>query len=147
MHTIFVAEYFNVMITSPRINNLNFKRLRVQLGELRLNDQYMVAVFDEGIDINFDNFSEITDIIKSNFGNKPFGFISNRVNSYSINLSDANKFNKLFQNLKAYAVVAHNPITEKVFEIEEHFFKFNRKSFRNIDDAIDWVENTLANTQ
>ena len=135
------------MITSPRINNTNFTSLRVELGELRFNHSYMVAVFDEGVDLNFENFGEITNIIKTHFGDRPFGFISNRINSYSINLSDANKFNKLFNNLKAYAVVAHNPITEKVFEIEDHFFKFNRKSFRNINDAIDWVENTLANTQ
>jgi len=132
------------MITSPRINNTNFTSLKVELGELRFNHRYLVAVFDEGVDLNFENFSEITNIIKTQFENRPFGFISNRINSYSINLSDANKFNKMFPNLKAYAVVAHNPITEKVFEIEEHFFTFNRKSFRNLDDAINWVENTLS---
>ncbi|MEF3078867.1 hypothetical protein [Winogradskyella poriferorum] len=135
------------MITSPRINNVNFVSKKLKLGELRYNDKYMVVVFNEGIDVNFDNFGEITDIIKSQYGTRPFGFISNRINSYSIDLSDANKFNKMFPNVKAYAVVAHNSITERIFEIEERFFTFNRKSFRNIDDAIDWVEFTLSTSK
>lgn len=136
-----------MMITSPRINNTNFTKKRVKIGELRYNDKYLIAVFNEGVDLNFEKFGEITDIIKSQFGDRPFGFISNRINSYSINLSDADKFNKMFPNNKAYAVVAHNPLTEKVFEIEEHFFAFNRKSFRNLDAAIDWVEKILSDTK
>ncbi|MCB0399270.1 MAG: hypothetical protein KDD26_06515 [Winogradskyella sp.] len=133
------------MISSPKINNTDFTFKEVSLGKLLYNGKYMIAVFNEGVDLNFNNFSEVTTIIKSQFGDRPFGFISNRVNSYSINLSDANRFNEIFPNVKAYAVVAHNPITEKVFEIEQRFFKFNRKSFRDLDDAIDWVEITLSN--
>lgn len=133
------------MITSPKINNTNFIKKKLKLGELRYNNQYIVVVFNEGADVNFDNFGEITDIIKSQYGTRPFGFISNRINSYSIDLSDAEKFNKMFPNAKACAIVAHNSITERIFEIEERFFKFNRRAFRNIDDAIDWVEDTLSN--
>lgn len=141
--TNYFCAYFFDMTTSPKLNT-NFIIKKVNLGTLYFNESYMVAIFNEGIDINFKNFSEITFIIKSQFGNEPFGFISNRINSYSINLSDAKKFNEMFPNVKAYAVVAHSTLTEKVFEIEEHFFNFNRKSFRNIDDAIDWVEDTLS---
>lgn len=133
------------MISSPKINSTDFTFKEVRLGKLLYNRKYMIAVFNEGVDLNFKNFSEVTTIIKSQFGDRPFGFISNRVNSYSINLSDANRFNEIFPNVKAYAVVAHNPITEKVFEIEQRFFTFNRKSFRDLDEAIDWVENTLSN--
>ncbi len=136
---------FIIMITSPKINNTNFIKKKLKLGELRYNNQYIVVVFNEGIDVNFDNFGEIADIIKSQYGTRPFGFISNRINSYSIDLSDAEKFNKMFPNAKACAIVAHNSITERIFEIEERFFKFNRRAFRNIDDAIDWVEDTLSN--
>lgn len=132
------------MITSPKINNTDFTFKEVSLGKLYYDDKYMIAIFNEGVDLNFKNFSEVTNIIKSQFGDRPFGFISNRINSYSINLSDAKKFNKVFPNVKAYAVVAHNSLTEKVFEIEERFFTFNRKSFRDLDAAIDWVERTLS---
>lgn len=135
------------MITSPKINNIDFTLKEVSLGKLYYNEKYMITIFNEGVDLNFDNFSEVTNIIKSQFGDRPFGFISNRINSYSINLSDAKRFNKVFPNAKAYAVVTYNPLTEKVFEIEEHFFTFNRKSFRDLDAAIDWVECTLSKTE
>ena len=39
------------------------------------------------------------------------------------------------------------PKKDRIFEIEERFFTFNRKSFRNIDDAIDWVEFTLSTSK
>lgn len=136
---------FIIMITSPKINNTNFIKKKLKLGELRYNNQYIVVVFNEGIDVNFDNFGEIADIIKSQYGTRPFGYISNRINSYSIDLSDAEKFNKMFPNAKACATVAHSSMTERIFEIEERFFKFNRRAFRNIEDAIDWVEDTLSN--
>ncbi|APY07342.1 hypothetical protein BWZ20_03070 [Winogradskyella sp. J14-2] len=126
------------------IDNEDYTFKEVNIGKLQYNEKYIIAIFNEGVDINFKNFSEVATIIKSQFENRPFGFIANRVNSYSINLSDADRFNKTFPNVKAYAVVAHNSITERVFEIEERFFKFNRKSFRDLGGAIDWVENTLS---
>ncbi|WP_138433507.1 hypothetical protein [Winogradskyella algicola] len=132
------------MISSLKIDNTDFTFKEVSLGKLFYNEKYMIAEFNEGVDLNFKNFNEVTTLIKLQFRDRPFGFISNRINSYSINLSDANKFNQKFPNVKAYAVVAHNPITEKVFEIEERFFKFNRRSFRDLNDAIDWVEKALS---
>jgi len=95
------------------------------------------------VDINFDNFNEVTEIIKKQFDDKPFGFIANRLNSYSINLTDASTFNSNFPNLKAYAIVVYNSLTQRVFEIENHFFKFNRQAFKSIEQAIEWVEDTL----
>jgi hypothetical protein len=118
-----------------------YKHLKVKLGDIYLFDDFFVGEFDEGVDINFRNFSDISEIVKTYFENRPFGFISNRVNSYSLNLNDAELFNESFPNLKAYAVVAYNSMTEKVFEIENYFFKFNRQEFKDIDEAISWIKN------
>tara|TARA_R100001369_G_scaffold81162_1_gene111933 strand:- start:1753 stop:2160 length:408 start_codon:yes stop_codon:yes gene_type:complete len=131
------------MKNSPNLSRRDHTLINVKLGRLYLFDNYVVAEFKEGVDINFDNFSDITEIIKKEFKDKPFGFISNRLNSYSINLNDATKFNAYFPNLKAYAIVAYNSITQRVFEIENHFFTFNREAFRNLEHAAEWVEKTL----
>lgn len=69
--------------------------LNVKLGSVYLFDNYIVTEFNEGVDVNFDNFQEVTDIIKNHFGHRPFGFIANRSNSYSIDLTDSLKFNNL----------------------------------------------------
>ena len=116
----------------------------IKLGRVYITTNFMIAEFKEGVDINFDNFQEVAELIKVYFKNRPFGFIANRTNSYSIDLKDSAKFNITFPNLKAYAVVAYKSITERVFEIENRFFKFNRSSFKDLNDAVEWVENTLS---
>ena len=131
------------MIKNPYLNSKDYTLLNVKLGKVYLFDNYVITEFNEGVDINFDNFNEVTEIIKKQFDDKPFGFIANRLNSYSINLTDASTFNSNFPNLKAYAIVVYNSLTQRVFEIENHFFKFNRQAFKSIEQAIEWVEDTL----
>jgi len=131
------------MINSPYLNSKDYTLLNVKLGSVYLFDTYIVTEFNEGVDINFDNFDEVTQIIKNHYENRSFGFIANRLNSYSIDLTDATKFNANFPNLKAYAIVVYNTLTERVFEIENHFFEFNREAFKTLEHAAEWVEQTL----
>ena len=71
-------------INSSYLENKKFKLLIVKLGRLYLFDNYIITEFNEGINITFENFSEVSEIIKSHYKNEPFGFISNRINSYSM---------------------------------------------------------------
>ncbi len=132
------------MKNSPNLNRKYHTRHNVTLGSLYLFDNYIIVEFKEGVDINFENFSDVTEIIKKKFNERPFGFIANRLNSYSIDLSDASKFNAYFPNLKAYAIVAYTVMTRRVFEVENHFFTFNREAFTNLEQADEWVEKTLS---
>ncbi|WP_179019381.1 hypothetical protein [Winogradskyella forsetii] len=116
---------------------------QTNIGNIYFFENYVITNFDEGVDINYENFDEVERLINRHFKEKPFGFIANRSHSYSINLTDAPLFNKAFPNLKAYAIIVYNSLTERVFEIENHFFTYNRKAFKDIDDAICWVEENL----
>ena len=131
-------------MNSPNYKPKKHARIKVKLGKVYLFENYLVIEFNEGVHIKFDDFSEITELVKIHYKNEPFGFISNRINSYSIDLNDADLYNKAFPNLKAYAVVVYKPLTEAVFEIEDHFFKFNRRVFKNLLDAIEWLEKVLS---
>ncbi|MBU2929774.1 hypothetical protein [Winogradskyella psychrotolerans] len=129
---------------NPEIINKAYTVYNIKLGTVYFYENFLVAEFKEGVDITFKNFDELSFLIKTHFKDKPIGFITNRVNSYSVNVNDAKDFNKTFVNLKAYATVCYNSLTEGVIEIESQFFKFNRKVFKNMDTAISWVEKTLA---
>ena len=129
---------------NPCLNNKDYTLLNVKLGSVYLFDNYVITHFNEGVDINYDNFREVGLAIKNHFKEKPFGYIANRENSYSINLNDANLFNDAFPNLKAYAIVVYNSLTQRIFEIENHFFKFKREAFKDLENAIDWVEESLS---
>ena len=124
------------MINSKHINSKDYKLLNVKLGSVYLFDNFIVTEFNEGVDINFNNFNEVTDIIKTHFDNRPFGFIANRLNSYSIDLNDATQFNTNFPNLKAYAIVVYNSMTQGIFEIENQTV---RKEFSYLSYVYSYV--------
>ena len=115
----------------------------VKLGILYFFERFFVGEFNEGVNINYDNFMESANLVNAHFTDRNFGFIANRINSYSINLGDANKFNTIFPNLKAYAVVCNALFAKGIFEVENQFFSYNRKIFKGIGEAIVWIENTL----
>ena len=115
----------------------------IELGKLFFFENYFIAEFNEGVNIGFDNFKEAEILIKDYFGENNFGFISNRVNSYSIVILDAPLFNETFKNLAAYATVTYSAFAEKVFEVENHFFNFNKKNFTSLIEASIWVEQSL----
>jgi hypothetical protein len=117
----------------------------IGLGDLFFFENYVVAEFNEGVNIDFKNFGEGKSLIKKYFGENNFGFIGNRINSYSIVLTDAHLFNKEFKNLRAYATVTYSAFAEKVFDVENHFFKFNKQNFTSLLEATGWVEKILEN--
>lgn len=115
----------------------------VDLGKLYFFKDFLVAEFNEGITITFDNFDVVRFLIKTHYKDSEFGFIANRIHSYSIAINDAPLFNSTFKNLKAYATVTYSSFASKVFEMENHFFDFNRQNFNNLNDAIDWTKHNL----
>lgn len=115
----------------------------IKLGNLFFFEHYLVAEFNEGVEINYENFDEVRNLIKDHFGNESFGLISNRIHSYSIVVTDAPLFNQC-ETLKAYATVTYSLFAEKVFNVEDYFFKFNKQNFHSLTDAKIWVENTLT---
>lgn len=114
----------------------------VSLGQLFFFKNYMVAEFNEGVEINYENFEEVRELMHEHFGDENFGFISNRINSYSIVITDAPRFNEC-QTLKAYATVTYSLFAEKVFNVENYFFNFNKQNFHSLIKAQSWIEETL----
>lgn len=133
----------NMSVTESSINQKVKSHEKIELGDLFFFENYFIAEFKEGVNIDYNNFNECKTLIEKFFGNNDFGFVSNRINSYSLVLTDAPLFNKAFKNLKAYATVTYSAFAEKVFDVENHFFKFNKQNFTSLHDATFWVENTL----
>ncbi len=121
----------------------------IALGELYFFEQFVVAEFNEGVNIDFESFKNARILISNFYGNRPIGFIANRIHSYSIVLTEAPKFYKTFSNVIAYAIVNYSALSEKIVEIENQFIENqylaldNRKQFKRMDDAISWVVHRL----
>ncbi|TXE17330.1 hypothetical protein ES692_10125 [Psychroserpens burtonensis] len=133
------------IVDYPYYQNLIHKQT-IALGNLYFFKKFVVCEFKEGVNIDFDNFNEAKTAIEKQFGSSYFGFVANRIHSYSILITDAPLFNEAFKNLKAYATITYSSFSSQVFEIENHFFNFNRQKFNELDAAIHWVTQHLEET-
>lgn len=121
------------------------KTYSLKTGDIHLFNHFIVAEFKEEVNLCFESIIEIIEILQQNFNlSSPFGFISNRINSYSIILTDVLKLKDELKNLSAYAVVTYSEATKRNLEIEGYFLNFNRKHFNSLHEAKIWVEKELT---
>lgn len=127
---------------TPICNNL-LAHSEIKIGNLYFFKSFLVAEYHEGVRLDFESFNEAQEVILSHFGNTDFGYVANRINSYCVNITDAPLFNSVLKNLKAHATVTYNSFSDMNFELESHFFDFNRKLFKSLTEATSWVESEL----
>lgn len=114
---------------------------RITLGELHFFENFVIAEFDEGIHVDFNSAIRDINVIKNFYGEeKPFGFISNRVNSYSFTPIDSDKFKNVMKNLSAYSVVSYSEASQMNANIEKSFCKEKDICFNNLYDAVNWID-------
>tara|TARA_R100000935_G_C2834113_1_gene167004 strand:+ start:1408 stop:1782 length:375 start_codon:yes stop_codon:yes gene_type:complete len=118
--------------------------LELQFGSVSFFNNIQIAELKEGILFDIPHNQEILELARKQFRNQPYGYISNRVNSYSVNpmihLESAN-----VSNLIAIAVVSKNPLVKQNCIIEKQFFR-NSSSFEvfeTLEEAINWMKHQL----
>lgn len=75
-------------------------------------------------------------------GNKPMVYISNRVNSYSVDPNDY-KYLEMIPNLQGIATVSYNHFAKGSAKLEQKFFKKQFRDFESLDDAKFWAMEVL----
>ncbi len=118
------------------------KKYTLQIGEVAVYENYMVAQLNEGITLNLDSIKEIFYIKKEHFSEKDFAYITIRKNSYAV---DPMMYLKVLeiQNLKAIAIVSDKFIDNHNIKIEKHFFIKPMNIFKTLPEAITWATSHL----
>lgn len=118
--------------------------LKLEFGTVTFLDNIQITELNEGILFDIPHNQELLALARERFNDQPYGYISNRVNSYSVNpmihLDSAN-----VSNLAAIAIVSSNPVVQQNALIEKQFFK-NRSSFQvfnNLEEAVSWMKQQL----
>lgn len=126
---------------------INFE---TEVYSLNSGDLYVfnnLAVFEavEDFTSNPKDESEIINIIEYHFGKtKSFGFLANRINSYSINVARVSKVIPIFPNLKAYSAVYYDDISRRNLEFESHFHDISLNLFNDLKKAFSWTQSTVG---
>lgn len=118
------------------------KRMVTEIGVISFYDNFIVFEAREGVVVSYKTgFSTLPKVLVY-MGTKRWVFISNRVNSYSINPVDYKYFNKI-PFLRAVAIVYYNEITYTNAQLEGKFCKKPFNIFNNLIDAFSWGKGFL----
>ena len=118
--------------------------LKLEFGTVTFLDNIQIAELNEGILFDIPHNREILSLASERFEIKAYGYISNRINSYSVNpmihLESAD-----VSNLIAIAIVSDNEVVKQNSIIEKQFFR-NSSSFevfKSLEEAINWMKHQL----
>ncbi len=110
---------------------------------LELHRDCVIATMKEGITV----MPEYNDILvllsQAYFKNRPFMYITNRKNSYSVNPMIYVETTKI-SNLIGFAVVSDEPIKKAMASFEELFFGKHFEVFQDMEEALEWKDKMMA---
>ncbi len=133
------------MGNKSKINRSIVKKYQLDIGDFMFYENYVVAEIKAGKAIDYDNAAEMLRLAKMHFNNAtPFVYVSNRKNSYSFNPTAHFKTAQMFPNLKGFAAVVYDIINEDIAVLEQNFLSKPVKIFKNLNDAINWVEELIV---
>ena len=116
--------------------------LSYHFGNLEIHNNFVIAVMKEGITVKPEYNKYLEDISIKYFKNRPFGYITNRKNSYSVDPSIYFETSKI-KNLVSFSVVSVKKINLTNVELEKIFLKKPFKHFTNMTNAIKWVNDII----
>lgn len=109
--------------------------------------QFLIIVrINEGVDLNKSYLNEIIRILKLNMIH-PFGWISDKVNSYSVDPSLFNRLIREVSNFMCFCNVVYGDDRKDLTTVGSAFFpdNFPMAAFHTLEDAALWVNHTIHN--
>ncbi len=116
------------------------------IGNFYFYQNFMISEIHEGVVITLDKVTEVTHKYTIKYYNNsiPFVFISNRINSYSLEPTIHFKTKILLPNTKGYAVVTYNDLNKKVAQFEQNFLHIPTGIFADLNSAVQWAQNLIT---
>jgi len=121
---------------------LEYKKLEFSFGIFYLCDLFFVAELNEGEHFEWEKINSVMSKVVEFYGNDiKLGYISNRINSYSVDPYSWKKVDKKYGVIIASAIIYYNDFTYKNATLEKQFSKKSIKRCINLDEAIYWIKN------
>ncbi len=115
------------------------KEVDVEFANIVFHDNYVISTIKDGISISDKHIKTLQRIFSDHFGNRHFGYISNRINNYDVNpVSSMN--NPQYSTMTGIAIVCNTISKKKTAAYESIFFDIPYKIFETLDEAIVWID-------
>lgn len=118
------------------------KIIKTDIGKIYIHNNYMIAEVNEGETVSQFKYKIVIEAAKTYYKDKPFIYISNRINSYAVDPIVYKKTSEI-ENLVGFAIVSKNRIALRNTEIESLFSSKPLELFTHLDDALAWVKSVF----
>lgn len=127
---------------SEYYKTLKHFKLELPFGHYYLCDNFFIGEMNEGVHIDWKKTKIAIDEIINYYGEDvKLGFISNRINPYSIDPNNWVKVENKYSILTASAIVMYSSSTYMNASIEKQFAKKSIKRCMSLLEAIEWMTN------
>jgi len=104
---------------------------------------FAICNVNEGETICVEKCSKQTEVILNHFKNKPFVYITHRINSYAVDPIIYKETSNV-KSLVGFAVVSENSHARQAAQVEKIFLKKPFEIFNDLQHAIKWAEKLLT---
>lgn len=126
---------------SEQSKTLAYYKLEMPFGNFYFCEKFLISEINSGVHFDWTKIqSVVKEIIKFYGTDVKLGYISNRVNSYSIDPQDWAKVAQYGSMLIGSAIVYYNYIMYLNASLEKRFSKSEIHPCLSLDDAIKWVD-------
>ncbi len=127
---------------SKYFNLLPHSKIEFSFGNYYLCDSFVISEIHEGVHLDWDKILEVIGATLDYYGDGiQIAYISNRVESYSIEPQLWLRFQKEFDFIIAIAAVAYNDLAYVNASLEKLFTNKSLKRCHELNEAIVWTEN------
>jgi len=125
---------------SKNLTEFTHKKIQLSFGKFFICEDFVVAELNQEIHVDWLILQKIAYMIIEQYGtSKKIGFISNKVNSYSIDPFVWVTFNEKYDFIESTAIIWYNDAGFVSATLEKMFLKNNVKLCQSLEEAIHWV--------
>src|SRR5690606_34526344 len=104
-------------------------------------DKIIVSELHEGIHFDWGKIEQVISAAAEHYGDTfKIAFLSNRINSYSVEPQLWVDFYKDYNLIVASAIVTYNDFNFKNAILEKHFSQTSIKRCDTLNEAIEWIQ-------
>lgn len=114
--------------------------------QIEIYDQYALLTIREGTVFDLPKLGSIFEIFEQYYGDKPFGYISNRKFDYSVNPTCYLEVSN-HPKLKSIAVLCHTEASYNTAQFEKAFYKRPFGVFYSLEECIEWTSKNVEDSK
>lgn len=125
------SKYFKLLRSS---------KIEFSFGTFFFLDKIIISELNEGIHFDWQKIEQVISAVAEHYGgNFKIAFLSNKINSYSIEPHLWLRFYKEYNFIIASAIVTYNEIGFNNATLEKHFSRTSVKRCNTLDKGIEWI--------